>query len=123
MKKKKKKKTAFDLDGAMAAEADEQVETQQLEEAKPVDDLIDEDLDLEDFGKKKKKKKKKPFNEADLEFQAEDGEEPESTADKADDDLDLDFATSKKKKRSKKKDLNDILDQDDAKDEDKENGK
>lgn len=124
MKKKKKKKTAFDLDGAMAAEAEDQTDPVAVDENNLVDDNVEEELDLEDFGKKKKKKKKKPFNEAELDAQPEEGEESnEVGGEKTEDDLDIDFASSKKKKRTKKKDLNDILDQDEGKDEDKENGK
>lgn len=128
MKKKKKKKTAFDLDSAMAAEAEEEstLGSAPAEDSNKAADDLDDDLDLEDFGKKKKKKKKKPFNEADLEGQldGEGGEDQNEAADKPEDDLDLDFASSKKKKRSKKKDLNEILDQgDELKDDDKENAK
>lgn len=130
MKKKKKKKTAFDLDGAMAAEADEQQETGATAAggSEPLGDDVEDDLDLEDFGKKKKKKKKKAFNEAELEVQPSaegplDDEEQNDAAAAVEDDLDIDFASSKKKKRTKKKDLNEILELDDAKDEDKENGK
>lgn len=133
MKKKKKKKTGFDLDAALAADGGavgqgaELIEDVQIEELKldAGDNGLDDDLDLEDFGKKKKKKKKKPFNEA--EVLGEDNKEPigeeeskEDAGDKQEDDLDLDFS-SKKKKRSKKKDLNEILDKADD-EEDKENG-
>lgn len=136
MKKKKKKKTAFDLDAALAAESGETMEqqskltdNQSAEDGKLDDALLDldADLDLENFGKKKKKKKK-PFMSLEEEQQAadsKDGEtiEPEEAGDVegAGDDLGFDFNLKKKKK--KKKDLNDILKEEEQKDADKENGR
>lgn len=102
------------------------------------DDLndVDENLDLENFGKKKKKKKK-PFNLDEIESSLP------SVNDTADDniildgtqditelhgdeefDLDLDFSKTKKKKK-KKKDLDELVADklDDDKSDDKENGK
>lgn len=133
MKKKKKKKTGFDLDAALAADgasASEPVETVQNDDAKQNeggDNGYDDDLDLEDFGKKKKKKKKKPFNDADLLPEDRsanvfaDEENKEENDEQLEEDLDMDFS-SKKKKRSKKKGLEEILDKPDD-EEDKENGK
>lgn len=127
MKKKKKKKTAFDLDAALAAE--ETAETSEVaNEESTKDDLgdMDADLDLENFGKKKKKKKK-PFvnldDEASGSTEQRDGEAGEGEQGDAEvaggEGLEFDFGTKKKKK--KKKDLNDILkDEEEA---DKENGK
>lgn len=134
MKKKKKKKTAFDLDAALAAEGGETMEQQSgnlsAEDGKQDDAALDldADLDLENFGKKKKKKKK-PFMSLEEEQQtadAKDGEaiEPEEAGDgveEAGDDLGFDFNVKKKKK--KKKDLNDILKEEEQKDADKENGR
>ncbi|XP_052872023.1 eukaryotic translation initiation factor 2 subunit 2 isoform X2 [Anopheles cruzii] len=136
MKKKKKKKTPFDLDAAMAAtEGSAEVEPVATE-AKPAGDEED-DLDLENFNKKKKKKKK-PFNLDDLE-----GSLPSGSADAdaegkenredgegagADDGLDEDFKMdfSMKKKKKKKKDLTELMeaelaDGQDGQDDDKDN--
>lgn len=133
MKKKKKKKTAFDLDAALAAEGGGSETPENVgdaagnEESAKVDDLgdLDADLDLENFGKKKKKKKK-PFvsldDEAMAASDAKEGEEQGGQDEVGDvaggEGLEFDFGTKKKKK--KKKDLNDILkDEEEA---DKENG-
>lgn len=133
MKKKKKKKTAFDLDAALAAEGGETGEQSGdgagNEEASKMDELgdLEADLDLENFGKKKKKKKK-PFVNLDEEASGateqkdtegnEQGEQGEAEP-TGGEGLEFDFGTKKKKK--KKKDLNDILkDEEEA---DKENGK
>lgn len=133
MKKKKKKKTAFDLDAALAAEggATESADAEAAgnEEASKLDELgdMDADLDLENFGKKKKKKKK-PFvnldDEASGSAEQKDGDSHElgeqgDAEPQGGEGLEFDFGTKKKKK--KKKDLNDILkDEEEA---DKENGK
>lgn len=123
MKKKKKKKTPFDLDGAMAA-TEESVEaepaTATFGDTKPMADG-DDDLDLENFNKKKKKKKK-PFNLEELDgalpSASGDGdaelkdnrEEGEGGADEGlDEDFKLDFSMKKKKK--KKKDLTELMEQ------------
>jgi translation initiation factor 2 subunit 2 len=139
-KKKKKKKTAFDLDAALAAaDAPETstgtpVESIQNEDVKPNEDTgndLDENLDLENFGKKKKRKKK-PFNldeidnalpsvnEANNDEQiiAEQGQEDGANPEE-DFDLDLDFSKTKKKKK-KKKELEEILA--DKLDDDREDG-
>ncbi|KAL9701336.1 hypothetical protein quinque_004777 [Culex quinquefasciatus] len=72
MKKKKKKKTSFDLEGLGGDEAGEVEQPEAGSNAPEAagDDgaggaELDGDLDLESFGKKKKKKKK-PFNMEDL---------------------------------------------------------
>lgn len=139
MKKKKKKKTPFDLDGAMgseeAAEADVPVGDAAGSgegSATGVDAAgndLDGDLDLESFGKKKKKKKK-PFNLDDLDSalaaaDGAEGEPKESTGgivdgaedggfgdDGFDDDMKIDFSVKKKKK--KKKDLTELMEADEA---------
>lgn len=136
MKKKKKKKTAFDLDAAMAE--DDNAQDGNNDAAVAGDSLdLDENLDLENFGKKKKKKKK-PFNLDDLdsalpassEGGADDGTGEVAggaggdDADKADDDFDLDMDFSKtKKKKKKKKDLDELVAEktEEEKSEDKEN--
>lgn len=138
MKKKKKKKTAFDLDAAMAE--DDNAQDGNNDAALAGDSLdLDENLDLENFGKKKKKKKK-PFNLDDLdsalpastEGGADDGAGEivggagGDDAEKADDDFDLDMDFSKtKKKKKKKKDLDELVAEktEEEKSEDKENGK
>lgn len=93
---------------------------------------MEDNLDLESFGKKKKKKKK-PFNLEELDGALpKDGEEgnagDEKSAEAMDDDinLDMDFSTSKKKKKTKKKDLDELFadkkGDDEDRSEDKENG-
>jgi translation initiation factor 2 subunit 2 len=63
LKKKKKKKTGFDLDAALAeGESTEAPAAAPDTEANEAGD----DLDLENFGKKKRKKKKTGFNLDDL---------------------------------------------------------
>merc|ERR1712018_810619 len=69
-KKKKKKKTPFDLDGALNEGGEDAPETKD-------EDVANEDIDLENFGKKKKKKKTVKL------------EEDEDDADDGADDLDL----------------------------------
>lgn len=81
---------------------------------------FDENLDLENFGKKKKKKKK-PFNLDELENNLPSGENEDKKEDAVNDaagdeggniendyDLDLDFSKTKKKKK-KKKDLDELV--------------
>jgi len=141
-KKKKKKKTPFDLDGALESgvnkdedNKDEEREKEDDEEqsekkGKKVefedDDQNDIDgIDLESFGKKKKKKKKRGGLE-DMEDVKEalpgDDEDKENNDEEAvDDDLDLgSFGLKKKKsKKGKKKDLEDVLqDEEDEKEND-----
>lgn len=116
MKKKKKKKTPFDLDAALGESSADTGE--KADEPKP-EGGAEENFDLEYFGKIKKKKKK-PFNLDELEnnLPAADGDEKkddasnEAAADDAtnenDYDIDLDFSKTKKKKK-KKKDLVDLV--------------
>lgn len=144
MKKKKKKKTPFDLDAAMAAEEGGETET-------PTDPAVtadanslgvdagdlDDNLDLENFGKKRRKKKK-PFNLDDLDSalsavdggadnekdgkdgRGEDGDGIGFGDDGLDDDMKIDFSMKKKKK--KKKDLTELMEAEDlAREEEKEN--
>lgn len=137
MKKKKKKKTPFDLDGAMAAEEGGEAEAPAGESAAAGDggaadagNDLDDNLDLDTFGgKKKKKKKKTPFNLDDIDsaLAGVEGEgEKESKGginddgegggfggdDGQDDDMKIDFSMKKKKK--KKKDLTELMEAEDA---------
>ncbi|XP_017480464.1 PREDICTED: eukaryotic translation initiation factor 2 subunit 2 [Rhagoletis zephyria] len=130
LKKKKKKKT-FDLDAALGL--DDGSKKEEPKEEEPLDtgaaDLED-NLDLESFGKKKKKKKK-PFNLDELEGalpSTKEGEEEGNNAalDEPEEDdinLDMDFSMAKKKKKSKKKDLDELFADkgEEDKGEDKEN--
>lgn len=141
-KKKKKKKTGFDLD---AAQATETVDSSAVESTSVPDDFsrgagddagdMDENLDLESFGKKKRKKKK-PFNLEELDVAlpttTESQEEnifmegvTEETGN-ADEEIEIDMDFSKtKKKKKKKKELEELVAdklEDDATD-DKENSK
>lgn len=139
-KKKKKKKTAFDLDAALAATDAPETSSgtpdlNQNDDVKLNEDTgndLDENLDLENFGKKKKRKKK-PFNLDEIdnalpsvneanndeqviaELGQDDGANPEE-----DFDLDLDFSKTKKKKKKKAKELDEILA--DKVDDDREDG-
>lgn len=150
MKKKKKKKTPFDLDGAMAAEEGGDSEGPASESASgavsegavagggsnDAGNEMDDNLDLDTFGGKKKKKKKKPFNLDDIDsalagVEGADGEKETKGGDEVemggfggddgmDDDMKIDFSTKKKKK--KKKDLTELLEAEDAaREEEKEN--
>ncbi|XP_036338065.1 eukaryotic translation initiation factor 2 subunit 2 [Rhagoletis pomonella] len=130
LKKKKKKKT-FDLDAALGL--DDGSKKEEPKEEEPLDtgaaDLED-NLDLESFGKKKKKKKK-PFNLDELEGalpSTKEGEEEGNNAalEEPEEDeinLDMDFSMAKKKKKSKKKDLDELFADkgEEDKGEDKEN--
>lgn len=147
MKKKKKKKTSFDLEGLGGDEAGEVEQAGEAGAAAPEagDDGagadLDGDLDLESFGKKKKKKKK-PFNMEDLDSAlGEDGEgggsggakDKEGRADDGeaggggfggddgfDDDMKIDFSVKKKKKQKKK--LSELMEAEEAaREEEKEN--
>lgn len=137
-KKKKKKKTPFDLDGALEGGVNKDEENK--DEEKEKDDDEDEkkgkkvefaddqkeqdmdDIDLESFGKKKKKKKKR--GDIDMEDLKEalpgDDEDKENNEDEADDDdVDLSsFGKKKKPKKGKRKDLEDVLQEEE---EEKEN--
>ena len=130
-KKKKKKKTTFDLDSTAGVHDGSTV----MEDSQdPIDtDLapndLDDNLDLENFGTKKKKKKK-PFNLDDLDtaLPTRDGDssgDVDITLDEPEDNinLDMDFSMAKKKKKTKKKELDELFadKQDDDKFEDKEN--
>lgn len=103
MKKKKKKKTTFDFEAAL----DENIIDSGIND-------FDDNLDLENIGKKKKKKK--PFNLEDLENTlpteieetTEDGGNNEGGNVEDDYDLDVDFSKTKKKKK-KKKDLDELV--------------
>lgn len=147
IKKKKKKKTPFDLDSAMGADEGGDAETPVGESNTPVEASyggidaadLDDNLDLESFGKKKKKKKK-PFNLDDLDSAlttVEDGVEQEKERkevrfedgdgiafgadDGLDEDMIIDFSMKKKKK--KKKDLTELMEAEEAaaREEEKEN--
>lgn len=129
LKKKKKKKTTFDLDAALGL--DDAAKKEDLQDEGIVDPSageMDDNLDLESFGKKKKKKKK-PFNLDELEGALPDGSDDVTAAVAAEDpeeeeiNLDMDFSMAKKKKKSKKKDLDELFADklDDEKSEDKEN--
>lgn len=125
-KKKKSKKTKFDLDAALAdtietndtpVVADDPAEIVKADDAND----LDENLDLENFGKKKKKKKK-PFNSEEPEGGAAattndvteeavlQDEAPEEGGNAEEDyNLDVDFSSKTKKKKRRKKDLEEIL--------------
>lgn len=107
------------------------------ESSNNADDMndLEENLDLESFGKKKKKKKK--FNLDELEDALPSTSEPkeektdgeggpdEAGGNEEDFDLDLDFSKTKKKKK-KKKDLDELVAdkvEDEREGEGKENGK
>lgn len=124
LKKKKKKKTGFDMDAALAGETGESTSVEAPAETGDVDVPEDDNLDLDNFGKKKKKKKKTFFNLEELENtlpETPPTEEPEQQEDDAVDDLDLniDFTNARKKKR--KKNTDEIVLEDDIKGEDQEN--
>ncbi|XP_075163524.1 eukaryotic translation initiation factor 2 subunit beta [Haematobia irritans] len=86
LKKKKKKKT-FDLDAALGLDdGSKKEETKEVPNDETAANEIDDDLDLESFGKKKKKKKKNALNLDDLEsalpkVDGEDGQGEENTGD------------------------------------------
>jgi len=114
MKKKKKKKIPFDLEEALADTPLSVDQNAEKEDARKEDggNDFDENLDLENFGKKKKKKKK-PFNLDELEnsLPVENEEPSESGAmnegggeegGNADEEYDLDVDFSKTKKEEEK---------------------
>ncbi|XP_030375227.1 eukaryotic translation initiation factor 2 subunit 2 [Scaptodrosophila lebanonensis] len=128
LKKKKKKKTTFDLDAALGLDDGKKEEPKDDEADDTATAEVEDNLDLESFGKKKKKKKK-PFNLDELEnalpgegddianiVATEEPEEEEIN-------LDMDFSMAKKKKKSKKKDLDELFADklEDERNEDKEN--
>jgi len=127
VKKKKKKKTTFDLDAALA---DEQPENGAIPDnnadSGAADNIdLDNDLDLENFGKKKKKKKKTGFNLEDLDAalpadstNLEEVAVPDDENAAMDDNLDL----GAKKKKKKKADISELL-KDNKENEEETNGK
>ncbi|VVD02397.1 eukaryotic translation initiation factor 2 subunit 2 [Leptidea sinapis] len=125
LKKKKKKKTGFDIEAALAGETkttDAPVETGD------VDVPEDDSLDLDNFGKKKKKKKTF-FNLEELESALPESkdkkppaEEPEQQEEEIMDDLDLDIDFTRTKKKKKKRNLDEIVAEEDVKTEDQEKG-
>ncbi|XP_067644428.1 eukaryotic translation initiation factor 2 subunit 2 [Eurosta solidaginis] len=130
LKKKKKKKT-FDLDAALGLDDGSKKEEAKDESAMDTGvAYLEDNLDLESFGKRKKKKKK-PFNLDELEGALPSTKEIEeegnnaATEEPEDDDinLDMDFSMAKKKKKVKKKDLDELFAEkgEEDKSEDKEN--
>ncbi|XP_031616371.1 eukaryotic translation initiation factor 2 subunit 2 [Contarinia nasturtii] len=120
VKKKKKKKTPFDLDAALGESNADNMEKEDGKENDGGANEFDENLDLENFGKKKKKKKK-PFNLDELEnnLPSVDGDDKKEDAVndavgeeggnvENDYDVDLDFSKTKKKKK-KKKELDELV--------------
>merc|ERR1712080_514086 len=110
-KKKKKKKTPFDLDGALNEGGAEENAEVGASGATP-EPVADDDIDLENFGKKKKKKKKV------LDEDEEKVDEEKETT--KDEDADLDLESFGKKKKKKKpinmKELEEALPDDKADD-------
>ncbi|XP_013140449.1 PREDICTED: eukaryotic translation initiation factor 2 subunit 2 [Papilio polytes] len=116
LKKKKKKKTGFDMDAALASEQGETTSVEAPVESGDVDVPEDENLDLDNFGKKKKKKKKTFFNLEELENALPEtteekppAEEPEPQEEDLVDDLDLEIDFSKTKKKRRKKNLDELV--------------
>merc|ERR1739838_1204381 len=106
LKKKKKKKTGFNLDAALSEPAAENGEAEDRENKEDTPDMDDM------FGKKTKKKKKKPFNFEEMNDALPDSsaplgenEEINGNAENEVDDYDMtmDFTKAKKKKGKKKK--------------------
>ncbi|CAF4825957.1 unnamed protein product [Pieris macdunnoughi] len=122
LKKKKKKKTGFDMEAAMAGELSETTSADVPAETGDVDVPEDDSLDLDNFGKKKKKKKKTFFNLDELDNalpEAKDeklpAEEPEHQDEELIDDLDLDIDYTRTKKKKKKRNLDEIVGEEDVK--------
>lgn len=134
VKKKKKKKTAFDIDAALADGAQETAATEtaptaENEESNTGDGIdLENDLDLETFGKKKRKKKKIGFNLDDVEAALPTGDDgnqdEESGAPDEESSMGPDgtFDLGMKKKKKKKTEINELL-KDNKENEDIENGK
>ncbi|XP_038222096.1 eukaryotic translation initiation factor 2 subunit 2-like [Zerene cesonia] len=127
LKKKKKKKTGFDMEAALAGEQGETTSTEAPAETGDVDVPEDDSLDLDNFGKKKKKKKKTFFNLDELENALPEtreekppAEEPEQQDEEIIDDLDLDIDFAKTKKKKKKRNLDEIVAEEDVKGDDQE---
>jgi len=128
--KKKKKKKTFDLDSTVGIEENDKRddEKNEIKSEMTLND-VDDNLDLESFGKKKKKKKK-PFNLEELEtaLPGRDGDGDSAAVNddyaiEEDLDLDMNFSTAKKKKKYRKKDLDDLVleNDEDDKSEEKDN--
>ncbi|XP_068622547.1 eukaryotic translation initiation factor 2 subunit 2 [Battus philenor] len=116
LKKKKKKKTGFDMDAALASEQGESTSVEAPVESGDVDLPEDDNLDLDNFGKKKKKKKKTFFNLEELESALPEtteekppAEEPQPPEEDLVDDLDLEIDFSKTKKKRRKKNLDELV--------------
>lgn len=128
LKKKKKKKTGFDIDAALAGDQGETTSVEAPAESGDVDIPEDDNLDLDNFGKKKKKTKKRFFNLQEMEnalpevSQIENVpvEEPEPQEEEVIDDLDLDIDFSRTKKKKKKKNIDEFAIEDDVKGEDQD---
>jgi len=120
VKKKKKKKTTFDLDAALAdgesQEPSTPVAAPEEADVNVADGIdLDNDLDLENFGKKKRKKKKTGFNLDDLDAAlptATDEDNQEDTGVTFDEEsgaIDDTFDLGMKKKKKKKTEINELL--------------
>ncbi|KAK4877255.1 hypothetical protein RN001_009761 [Aquatica leii] len=133
LKKKKKKKTAFDIDAALAEGSGDTNEalnnSHNIKDVNKDEDMDDTNIDIDLDFSKKKKKKKKPFNMEELDNALTDGKDKDDgTMDTTgnqdesmmDDNFDLDFSKTKKKKK-KKKELDVLIAEADEKQEDKEN--
>jgi len=103
-KKKKKKKTPFDLEGALNEGGADEATQDNRDTPEPAKDDND-DIDLENFGKKKKKKKKA------IDDEEEKGDEEKDASKEDADELDLEsFGKKKKKKKNiNMKDLEEAL--------------
>jgi len=115
-KKKKTKKTPFDLEAVLSADStvtqsqpSDQTESKEKENLVPNEEAEEsslQDLDLESFGKKKKKKKGAALEELDKkETQKEGG----GTEEGGMEDTDLEFSGAKKKKSKKKRDIDELV--------------
>ena len=132
VKKKKKKKTTFDLDAALADDGNvtssapnpvaqttttmSEAEEKAIENADCID--IENDFDIETFGKKKKKKVES-VDTALTEVNDDQPAMPDDEEDNIDDTFDL---GAMKKKKKKKADINELL-KSMENEEDNENGK
>jgi len=133
LKKKKKKKTGFNLDAALAdggSGVPEPAAAQENDVSEATKEDTPEMDEMEMFGKKKSKKKKsKPFNLDDLgdalpdtkDMAGGDSAEVDSAiADVDEFDLDINFSMAKKKKSKKKKDLDVLIAEEESTMEDKD---